>query len=98
VAGDPGNVSPNFGNTRRNEFRGPGVTNVNASLSRSFKLYRESDFQVRIEAFNVANHAELVSNPNVTVGGGTFGYISSFALGNNASPSRTVQFSGRFNF
>jgi hypothetical protein len=98
VAGNPGNVSPNFGNTRRNEFRGPGVTNINASVSRSFKLYRESDFQVRVEAFNVVNHAELVSNPGATVGGGTFGYISSFALGNNASPSRTIQFSGRISF
>jgi hypothetical protein len=91
-------VSPNFGNTRRNEFRGPGVTNVNTSITRSFKLWRESDFQVRVEAFNVFNHAELVSNPNVTVGGGTFGYITSYALGNNASPTRTLQFSGRVSF
>jgi len=98
VAGNPTSISPNFGNTRRNEFRGPGVTNVNASISRSFKIYRESEFQVRVEAFNVANHAELVSNPNVTVGGGTFGYITSFALGNNAVPQRTIQFSGRLNF
>ena len=83
-------VSPNFGNTRRNQFRGPGVTNVNASVTRSFKIWRESEFQVRVEAFNLLNHAELVSNPNVTVGGGTFGYITSFALGNNANPTRTV--------
>jgi hypothetical protein len=98
VAGNPGNISPNFGNTRRNEFRGPGVTNVNASLSRNFKIYHESEFQFRAEAFNVVNHAELVGNPNVTVGGGTFGYITSFALGNNAVPQRTIQLSGRLNF
>ena len=91
-------VSPNFGNTRRNEFRGPGVTNINAGVTRSFKAWRESEFQIRVEAFNLLNHAELVSNPNVTVGGGTFGYITSFALGNNASPTRTIQYSGRFNF
>ena len=93
-------VSPNFGNTRRNEFRGPGVTNVNASVSRSFKIYHESDFLVRVEAFNVANHAELVSNPVVTQAptGSTFGYITGFALGNNASPTRTIQFSGRVSF
>jgi len=100
VAGNPTSVSPNFGNTRRNEFRGPGVTNMNASVSRNFKIYRESEFQVRVEAFNLVNHAELVSNPNVTVApsGSTFGYITSFALGNNASPTRTIQFSGRINF
>ena len=98
VAGNPTSISPNFGNTRRNEFRGPGVTNINASVSRSFKIYRESEFLVKIEAFNVANHAELVSNPNVTVGGGTFGYITSYNLSNNAVPTRTLQFSGRINF
>jgi hypothetical protein len=100
VAGNPTSSSPNFGNTRRNEFRGPGVTNVNASLSRGFKIYRESEFLVRIEAFNVLNHAELVSNPNTTItpATGNFGYITSYGLGNNASPTRTLQFSGRFNF
>ncbi len=91
-------VSPVFGNTHRNEFRGPGVTNINASITRDFHIWRESAFQIRVEAFNLINHAELVSNPNVTVAGGTFGQITSFALGNNASPTRTIQFSGRFNF
>jgi len=91
-------VSPVLGNTRRNMFRGPGVTNINASIARNFHIYREAEFQFRAEAFNVANHAELVSNPNVTVGGGTFGYITSFALGNNAAPQRSLQFSGRINF
>ena len=93
-------VSPTFGNTRRNEFRGPGVTNINASITRDFKVWRESAFQIRVEAFNLLNHAELVSNPNATVtpAGGVFGYITSFALGNNANPTRTIQFSGRFSF
>jgi hypothetical protein len=85
-------VAQHFGNTHRNEFRGPGVTYVNASVFRGFHLYRESEFQVRVEAFNLLNHPELTSNPNVTVGGGTFGYITSFGA------TRSLQFSGRFNF
>jgi len=85
-------VAQHFGNTHRNEFRGPGVTYVNASVFRGFHLYRESEFQVRVEAFNLLNHPELTSNPNVTVGGGTFGYITSFGA------ARSLQFSGRFNF
>jgi hypothetical protein len=40
----------------------------------------------------VLNHPQLTSNPNVTVNGGTFGYITSF--GN----TRSLQYSGRFNF
>jgi hypothetical protein len=91
-------VAPRFGNTHRNEFRGPGVTNVNASVFRSFHVFRESEFQIRVEAFNLLNHVELVSNPNATVGGSTFGYITSFNLSNNPGVTRTIQYSGRFNF
>jgi len=85
-------VAPHFGNTHRNEFRGPGVTYVNASIFRGFKVYRESEFQVRVEAFNLLNNPQLTTNPNATVGGGTFGYITSFGS------TRSLQFSGRINF
>jgi hypothetical protein len=87
-----GNTQPHFGNTHRNEFRGPGVTGVNASIFRGFHIFRESEFQVRVEAFNLLNHPQLTSNPNATIGGGTFGYITSFGA------TRTLQFAGRFNF
>ena len=87
---------PVFGNSTRNEFRGPGMTYVNASVFRSFPVYRESAFQIRFEAFNVFNHP-ILSNPNATVGTGTFGYITSFGTTPPAAP-RVLQFSGRFNF
>lgn len=88
-------VAPHFGNTHRNEFRGPGVTAVNASIFRGFHVWRETQFQIRVEAFNLLNHPQLTpgsSTPNATVGGGTFGYITSFGS------TRSLQFSGRFNF
>lgn len=85
-----GNI--HFGNTHRNEFRGPGVTDMNASVFRGFHVWRESEFQVRVEAFNLLNHPQLTTNPNATVNGGTFGYITSFGA------TRTLQYSGRFNF
>lgn len=91
-------LAPHFGNTHRNEFRGPGVTQINASLFRGFHIYKESEFQIRAEAFNLLNHA-LLNSPNATVGGSTFGYITSF--GQPYSPTagaRTLQFSGRYNF
>jgi Carboxypeptidase regulatory-like domain len=86
-------IGPHFGNTHRNEFRGPGVTTLNASVFRGFHIYHESEFQIRVEAFNALNHPQLTTNPNATVGGGSFGYITGF--GTN---TRTLQFSGRFNF
>jgi hypothetical protein len=92
--------SPRFGNTHRNEFRGPGVTDVNASIFRGFHVFHESEFQVRVEAFNLLNHPQLIANPNATIGPatGTFGYITNFTSTNNANLTRTLQFSGRFNF
>jgi hypothetical protein len=98
----PDQIAPTvFGNTHRNEFRGPGQTLINASIFRGFKVYRESEFQIRFEAFNVLNHALLgnpnttvPSNANVTAGSyGTFGMITG-----GYGASRSLQFSGRFNF
>lgn len=92
-------TAPVFGNTNRNEFRGPGVSLLNASLFRSFHLYHESEFQIRFEAFNALNHALLYSNPNTTVGSSTFGEITSFGPGYSPTQgSRSLQFSGRFQF
>jgi hypothetical protein len=91
-------VSPHFGNTHRNQFRGPGVDTINASVVRDFHVWRESAFQVRVEAFNLLNHPQFNpsgnNNPQVnnTVGGSTFGYITTFGA------TRTLQFSGRFSF
>jgi hypothetical protein len=90
-------IGPHFGNTHRNQFRGPGVTTLNASVFRGFHIYHESEFQLRVEAFNALNHPQyngtLSGSPNATVGGGLFGYITAFGTG-----TRTLQFSGRFNF
>jgi len=101
LAGNAANASPVFANTHRNEFRGPGTSVFNASAFKGFHIYRESEFQIRFEAFNVFNHALLYSNPGATVGGGTFGYLSRTGMGPAYSPtqgSRSLQFSGRFNF
>ncbi len=95
-------AAPKFPNTGRNQFRGPGNTQTNASLVKNFHIYHESEFQLRFEAFNVFNHPWL-NAPNTTVGSGTFGYITNFnafnvaAFGTNAG-SRQMQFSGRINF
>ncbi len=95
-------AAPVIPNTGRNEFRGPGNSQTNASLVKNFHIYRESEFQFRFEAFNVFNHPWL-NAPNTTVGPANFGYITNFnafnvaAFGTNAG-SRQMQFSGRINF
>jgi len=93
------NQTPVLPNTHRNEFRGPGTSVLNASAFKGFHVYRESEFQIRVEAFNILNHALLYNNPNATVGGGTFGYITSFGPAYSVTQgSRSLQFGGRFNF
>jgi len=95
-------AAPVIPNTGRNQFRGPGNTQTNASLVKNFHIWREAEFQFRFEAFNVFNHPWL-NAPNTTFGSGTFGYITNFnafnvaAFGTNAG-SRQMQFSGRVNF
>ncbi|MCL2660964.1 MAG: TonB-dependent receptor, partial [Acidobacteriaceae bacterium] len=92
---------PVFGNTGRNQFRGPGQTVINASVFRGFHVWRESEFQIRFEAFNALNHPQL-GNPNTTVpspasiAAGNFGNFGVITGGYGAT--RTLQFSGRFNF
>jgi len=94
-------------NTSRNKFRGPGNSQVNASLFKSFHIWRESEFQFRFEAFNLFNHPFL-NNPNTTTptnanvasgAYGTFGMITSFgAPYSQTAGTRSIQFSGRINF
>jgi len=95
-------AAPLIPNTGRNQFRGPGNTQTNASLVKNFHIWREAQFQLRFEAFNLFNHPWL-QNPNATVGGGTFGYITGFSAFNGvgfgqSTGTRQIQFSGRINF
>ena len=64
-----------FGNVIKDSLRGPGFTNWDAAVIRTFPIYRESNLQFRAEYFDVLNHTEL-SNPNVTATNGAFGTIT----------------------
>jgi len=74
------------GTSGRDAFRGPGLYNVDFSLSRTFFLpfvgerYR---LTVRADAFNVLNHANL-NNPDSLLGSPTFG-IETFGRQGQAS-------------
>jgi hypothetical protein len=64
-----------LGNSGRNAFRGPGLFNIDVSLSRSFAFpwpNESSRFMLRADVFNVLNHANL-NNPESSLGGRNFG-------------------------
>ena len=108
-AGNTTIASPVFANTHRNQFRGPGTGVVNASMFKGFRVYRESEFKVGVEVFNLFNHAYLNLNSpaatvpttaNVNAGNyGTFGTIQAFGPPySQTQGARSMQFSGKFNF
>jgi hypothetical protein len=70
---DPPDGGP--GNTGRNAFRGPGLFNIDLSLSRRFALPwlgEAGRLTVRADAFNLLNHANL-NSPDGFLGSPTFG-------------------------
>ncbi|HZQ45022.1 MAG TPA: carboxypeptidase regulatory-like domain-containing protein [Acidobacteriaceae bacterium] len=63
-----------FGNIKKDSFVGPHYTDWDASLTRSFRIYEESNLQFRAEYFNVLNHTNL-ADPNLTQTSASFGRI-----------------------
>jgi hypothetical protein len=55
-----------FGNQRPNRLRGPGVTNLDLSVFRSFQLRGRSALQLRVEIYNVTNTPHF-NNPGTNV-------------------------------
>jgi hypothetical protein len=60
----------------RNAFRGPGRVNLDLALGKSTKIFERLNAQLRLEAFNVFNHAEF-QNPDTNIKHGTFGQVTS---------------------
>lgn len=71
-----------FGNTGRNSLRGPGLFELDMVLFRAFHVTERLQLQLRAEAFSLTN-TPIFANPNNTLGGGTFGQITSTAVSSN---------------
>jgi outer membrane receptor protein involved in Fe transport len=79
------NANPIPGNVGRNILRGPGYTNENLSLFKSFSLPERTSLQFRAESFNLLNTPHF-GNPNSNRSSGSFGSITS------ESGNRILQF------
>lgn len=66
IAADGSNA--HYGNTSRNEFRGPGYFRGDLSVLRDFRLTERYTLEVRADAENVTNHPHF-ANPNATCPG-----------------------------
>jgi hypothetical protein len=80
-----------YGNSPPNILVGPGFQQIDASLSKGFKITERIAFKFRTTASNLLNHANF-NNPS--------GNISSAAVGRitSAGAPRSVQLSGRIEF
>jgi len=83
-----------MGNARRRFFSGPGMENYDATLSRSIPLQKGKTLEVRVEAFNLFNHAQFFGAAAVE------GNISSGSFGTavSAMPPRLMQLAVRYRF
>ena len=83
-----------FGNTGRNQFRGPGGWNLDFSLFRSFPIGGTRRLEYRLQAGNLLNHP-VYANPEGSFTSANFGRITGIA---NQYPERQVQMGLRFSF
>jgi Carboxypeptidase regulatory-like domain/TonB dependent receptor len=81
-----------YGNAGRNSLVGPGRTNFDMSMFKTFPIHEQMLFQFRFEAFNIFNHPQF-GYPNPNVGTAQVGQITSI-VGN----ARNLQASLRFQF
>jgi len=83
-----------MGNARRRFFSGPGMENLDATLSRNFHVHDGHTLELRVEAFNAINHAQFFGAAAVegNISSGTFGQAVS------AMPPRLMQLALRYSF
>jgi hypothetical protein len=86
------NALGTWGDTGRNTFFGPGITNVDASIIRNFRLMRTKTLQFRLEAFNALNNP-IWNDPNTTMTNPLYGTINT-----TRKPMRELQLGVKFVF
>ena len=86
---DPLSDTP--GTAKRGSLNGPGFIRADVGIFRNFRIYDNLVFQLRGEAFNVANHPNPAAF-GVNATSSTFGEITSYR------DPRILQVAGRFTF
>lgn len=81
-----------FGNSGRHVLRAPGIVNLDALVSRNFRISEVRRVEFRGEFFNFTNSAHF-GRPNLNVA-----LVQAGLIGSTQSPNRQVQFGLRFVF
>ncbi len=86
-----GGLNQGFGSGRKDTVLGPGQTNFNTSLYKTFPIKESLSFKFRVESFNTFNNAEFQGIGN-QLGSGNFGQITS------TYDPRVFEFGGELTF
>lgn len=84
-----------FGNSGRNILRGPGMSDIDLSMGKSFRipiLGESAQLQFRVDSVNAINHPSF-ANPAAGIGNASAGSISGTRV-----DGRTVQLGARLSF
>jgi hypothetical protein len=81
-----------YGTMPLDAFKGPGRWTVDANLSRNIRVGGSKQVQLRLEAFNVFNHANP-SNPITSMSSATFGKVTSLS-----TDPRVIQLATKLSF
>ena len=82
------------GNAARRSFYGPGINNFDLQVSKNVRITESKSIDIRVEAFNVFNHAQFYGPSAVDgeVDNSTFGQVVS------AQDPRLIQVAAKFYF
>ncbi len=82
------------GTSKRRFFSGPGLDNYDMALLKNLRLTESKSLQVRLEGFNVFNHAQFFGPQTVNgnISSATFGQVVS------SDPPRLLQLGAKFFF
>jgi hypothetical protein len=81
-----------LGNSGRNNVTGPGLTELDLSMMKRFRITERVGSELRWDVFNVANHPNFAS-PNANLSSAAYGTISSTVV-----DSRQMQLALRISF
>ena len=80
-----------YGNMSLGAVEGPGSLNFNGGVSRIFRIQEHQTVEIRAEAQNVLNTANL-GDPSTSINSNAFGQID------RAGPGRIMQFAIKYLF
>jgi hypothetical protein len=89
-----------FGNLKRGDVRGPGISNIDFSVAKNWKVKERYGIQFRTEMFNVFNHTNFRAHNASQAGGGIENNFSNSGFGRASSTRgpREIQFGFKFTF